>query len=122
MVEKSMKYINAYDPEIARVLELELMRQRTHIELIARQNAYGWLIGSLFVEPENWYHYQIQTVERGGRKVREPSSAVPVLAETSSPGTFARRPVPLGAFTTSYIPPLTMRNALSEVEFDGLTV
>ena len=34
MVEKSMKYINAYDPEIARVLELELMRQRTHIELI----------------------------------------------------------------------------------------
>ncbi len=44
-------------------------------ELIDRQNAYGWLIGSLFVEPENWYHYHIQTVERGGRKVREPSSA-----------------------------------------------
>ena len=38
MVEKSMKYINAYDPEIARVLELELMRQRTHIELIASEN------------------------------------------------------------------------------------
>ncbi|MBP3215237.1 MAG: serine hydroxymethyltransferase [Clostridium sp.] len=33
-----MKYINAYDPEIARVLELELMRQRTHIELIASEN------------------------------------------------------------------------------------
>ncbi len=38
MVEQSMKYINAYDPEIARVLELELMRQRTHIELIASEN------------------------------------------------------------------------------------
>ena len=38
MVEKSMKSINAYDPEIARVLELELMRQRTHIELIASEN------------------------------------------------------------------------------------
>ena len=38
MVELSMKYINAYDPEIARVLELELKRQRTHIELIASEN------------------------------------------------------------------------------------
>ena len=38
MVEQSMKYINAYDPEIARVLELELMRQRSHIELIASEN------------------------------------------------------------------------------------
>ena len=38
MVEQSMKYINAYDPEIARVLELELNRQRTHIELIASEN------------------------------------------------------------------------------------
>lgn len=38
MVELSMKYINAYDPEIARVLELELQRQRTHIELIASEN------------------------------------------------------------------------------------
>ena len=38
MVEESMYYINAYDPEIARVLELELARQRTHIELIASEN------------------------------------------------------------------------------------
>lgn len=38
MVELSMKYINDYDPEIARVLELELRRQRTHIELIASEN------------------------------------------------------------------------------------
>ncbi|MBQ1407964.1 MAG: serine hydroxymethyltransferase, partial [Eubacterium sp.] len=38
MVEESMDYINAYDPEIARVLELELARQRTHIELIASEN------------------------------------------------------------------------------------
>jgi len=38
MVELSMKYINAYDPEIARILELELKRQRTHIELIASEN------------------------------------------------------------------------------------
>ena len=38
MVEQSMKYINAYDPEIARVLELELKRQRTHLELIASEN------------------------------------------------------------------------------------
>ena len=38
MVELSMKYINAYDPEIARVLELELQRQRSHIELIASEN------------------------------------------------------------------------------------
>ena len=38
MVELSMKYINAYDPEVARVLELELNRQRTHIELIASEN------------------------------------------------------------------------------------
>lgn len=38
MVEQSMKYINAYDPEIARVLELELQRQRSHIELIASEN------------------------------------------------------------------------------------
>ncbi|MCQ2452066.1 MAG: serine hydroxymethyltransferase [Oscillospiraceae bacterium] len=38
MVEQSMKYINAYDPEIARVLELELGRQRNNIELIASEN------------------------------------------------------------------------------------
>ena len=38
MVEQSMKYIKAYDPEIARVLELELNRQRTHLELIASEN------------------------------------------------------------------------------------
>ena len=38
MVELSMKYINAYDPEIARVLDLELTRQRNNIELIASEN------------------------------------------------------------------------------------
>ena len=38
MVEQSMRYINAYDPEIARVLALELQRQRNNIELIASEN------------------------------------------------------------------------------------
>ena len=38
MVEQSMRYINAYDPEIARVLDLELQRQRNNIELIASEN------------------------------------------------------------------------------------
>ena len=38
MVEESMRYISAYDPEIARVLELELNRQRNNIELIASEN------------------------------------------------------------------------------------
>ena len=38
MVEMSMRYINAYDPEIARVLDLELQRQRNNIELIASEN------------------------------------------------------------------------------------
>lgn len=38
MVEESMRYISAYDPEIARVLELELKRQRNNIELIASEN------------------------------------------------------------------------------------
>ncbi len=38
MVEKAMKYISAYDPEVARVLDLELRRQRSHIELIASEN------------------------------------------------------------------------------------
>ena len=38
MVEESMRYISAYDPEIAKVLELELKRQRNNIELIASEN------------------------------------------------------------------------------------
>lgn len=38
MVEEGMKYISAYDPEIAKVLELELNRQRNNIELIASEN------------------------------------------------------------------------------------
>ena len=38
MVEQSMKYISAYDPEIARVLDLELQRQRNNLELIASEN------------------------------------------------------------------------------------
>lgn len=38
MVEESMKYIKAYDPEIAKVLDLELSRQRNNIELIASEN------------------------------------------------------------------------------------
>ena len=38
MVEQSMKYISAYDPEIARVLNLELQRQRNNLELIASEN------------------------------------------------------------------------------------
>ena len=54
MVEKSMKYINAYDPEIARVLELELMRQRTHIELIASGIAG---ISSVSIIPYLYYPY-----------------------------------------------------------------
>lgn len=38
MVRESMEYISAYDPEIARILELELNRQRNNIELIASEN------------------------------------------------------------------------------------
>ncbi len=38
MVEESMRYISAYDPEIASVLNLELQRQRNNIELIASEN------------------------------------------------------------------------------------
>lgn len=38
MVQQSMEYIKAYDPEIARILELELNRQRNNIELIASEN------------------------------------------------------------------------------------
>ncbi len=38
MVEQSMEYIKAYDPEIARILELELNRQKNNIELIASEN------------------------------------------------------------------------------------
>ena len=38
MVEMSMRYISDYDPEIARVLDLELQRQRNNIELIASEN------------------------------------------------------------------------------------
>ncbi len=38
MVEASMRYISAYDPEIAKVLDLELKRQRNNIELIASEN------------------------------------------------------------------------------------
>jgi len=33
-----MRYISAYDPEIAKVLDLELKRQRNNIELIASEN------------------------------------------------------------------------------------
>ena len=40
--------------------------------IIDRQNAYGWLIGALYVEVENWYTYHAQTLP-DGRKV--PSSA-----------------------------------------------
>ena len=38
MVEEGIKYIEAYDPEIAHVLSLELKRQRGNIELIASEN------------------------------------------------------------------------------------
>ena len=38
MVESSMRYVSAYDPEIAKVLELELARQRNNLELIASEN------------------------------------------------------------------------------------
>ncbi|MBR4692375.1 MAG: serine hydroxymethyltransferase, partial [Oscillospiraceae bacterium] len=38
MVEESMQYISAYDPEIAKVLSLELNRQRNNLELIASEN------------------------------------------------------------------------------------
>lgn len=38
MVQQSMEYISAYDPEIARILNLELNRQRKNIELIASEN------------------------------------------------------------------------------------
>ena len=37
MVEESMQYISAYDPEIAKVLSLELDRQRNNLELIASE-------------------------------------------------------------------------------------
>ncbi len=38
MVAEGIDYLASYDPEIARVLELELMRQRNNIELIASEN------------------------------------------------------------------------------------
>ena len=38
MVEEGIRYIAAYDPEIAHVLALELKRQRNNIELIASEN------------------------------------------------------------------------------------
>ena len=38
MVEEGIRYIAAYDPEIAHVLSLELKRQRSNIELIASEN------------------------------------------------------------------------------------
>jgi glycine hydroxymethyltransferase len=38
MVQQSMEYISAYDPEVARILDLELNRQRNNIELIASEN------------------------------------------------------------------------------------
>jgi glycine hydroxymethyltransferase len=38
MVQQSMDYIKNYDPEVARVLDLELQRQRNNIELIASEN------------------------------------------------------------------------------------
>ena len=38
MVEEGIRYIAAYDPEIAHVLALELKRQRSNIELIASEN------------------------------------------------------------------------------------
>lgn len=44
-------------------------------DLIDRQNAYGWLIGARYVEPENWYHYHMQPVERDGRREHVPSRA-----------------------------------------------
>lgn len=44
-------------------------------DLIDRQNAYGWLIGARYVEPENWYHYHMQPVERDGLREHVPSRA-----------------------------------------------
>lgn len=38
MIRESMKFISNYDPEIARVMELEYHRQRNNIELIASEN------------------------------------------------------------------------------------
>ena len=38
MVEENIQYVRSYDPEIAKVLELELARQRNNIELIASEN------------------------------------------------------------------------------------
>jgi len=38
MVQRNMDYIKNYDPEVARVLDLELQRQRNNIELIASEN------------------------------------------------------------------------------------
>lgn len=38
MIKQSMQYISAYDPEVARVIELEYQRQRNNIELIASEN------------------------------------------------------------------------------------
>ncbi len=38
MIRESMKFISDYDPEVARVMELEYHRQRNNIELIASEN------------------------------------------------------------------------------------
>jgi len=38
MIQQNMDYISTYDPEIARVLQLELKRQRNNLELIASEN------------------------------------------------------------------------------------
>ncbi|MBO4330927.1 MAG: serine hydroxymethyltransferase, partial [Oscillospiraceae bacterium] len=38
MIRESMKFISNYDPEVARVMELEYHRQRNNIELIASEN------------------------------------------------------------------------------------
>ena len=38
MIQESMAYIKSYDPEIARILELELNRQKNNLELIASEN------------------------------------------------------------------------------------
>ena len=38
MVDQVMEYVRSFDPEVGNALELEMMRQRRNLELIASEN------------------------------------------------------------------------------------
>ena len=67
MVEQSMEYIKAYDPEIARILELELNRQKNNIELIASENlvsaevmaVMGSVLTNKYAEAVSYTHLRV---------------------------------------------------------------